>query len=104
MTLLEADTSPNKFDEVPASFNAALKELIFLAGKPGVPAYYADSPLKVIQHLDKLLFVELKTSQAALARDVDCLLQPSDVFMRYMSAFRAGNWPVVRVIEHEILS
>jgi hypothetical protein len=58
----------------------------------------------MIQHLDKCLRVKFAYETAARTGKATLILEPSDTFLRFMSAFRAYDWPLIGVIEHEICS
>jgi hypothetical protein len=86
------------------SFLAALKELTFLLSQRGCPREAIDGSFQVFERFDKCLFVKTQLASASVASEPDDILQPSDLFLRYLSAVRACDWPQVRVIEHEIRS
>jgi len=90
--------------EPPLSFQAAVEDLLSLMSQPTTPARYIDGAYEVFDHLDKCLFVKVEKYPAPLTDDGVGMLQPSDLFLRYMAAFRAGDWPLVGVIEHAIRS
>ncbi len=90
--------------EGPKSFVDVANNLRLLLDKPGCPSDAIDSAARLIQRLDKCLFVKPQRSSALVARDCNILLQPSDLFLRYVAAFRAGDWPLVSIIEHEAIS
>jgi len=85
-------------------FIELFEELRLLLEQPSVPRSAADSFLKLIQHLDKCLRVEFAYETAARTGKATLVLEPSDTFMRFMSAFRTYDWPLVSIIEHEICS
>jgi hypothetical protein len=80
------------------------EELRLLLKQPGVPRSGHDSFLQIIQHLDKCLRVKFAYETAARTGKAILILEPSDTFMRFMSAFRAYDWPLVSILEHEICS
>jgi hypothetical protein len=85
-------------------FIELFEELRLLLKQSGGPRSAADSFLKLIQHLDKCLRVKFAYETAALTGKATLILEPSDTFMRFMSAFRTYDWPLVSIIEHEICS
>ncbi len=88
----------------PKSFVSLANELSVLLRKPGIPFHILDSATRLIQHVDKCLFVKPQIDLADFAPEASVLLQPSDLFVRYVAAIRASNWPLVSVIEHEAIS
>jgi hypothetical protein len=80
------------------------EELRLLLKQSGGPRSAADSVLQLLQHLDKCLRVKFAYETAARTGKATLILEPSDTFMRFMSAFRACDWPLVSIIEHEICS
>jgi hypothetical protein len=88
-------------DKKPKSFVEAVESLGLLLRKPGCPSECVDSASRLLKRLDKCLFVKPEVSLAAVAPEPSVILQPSDLFLSYLAAFRACDWPRVRVIEHE---
>jgi hypothetical protein len=88
----------------PLSFQAALEDLLSLMSQPTTPPRCIDGAFEVFDLLGKCLFVKVKKHPAPLTDDGVGILQPSDLFLRYVAAFRAGDWPLVGVIEHDIRS
>jgi hypothetical protein len=86
------------------SFNEEAETLLSLLSQPTCPRDAVDSAAKLIQRLDKCLFVKVQVGTAPLASEGYVILQPSDLFLRYMAAFRARDWPLVSIIEHEATS
>jgi hypothetical protein len=86
------------------SFNAAFQELLILADETASDSGGVNRALKIVERLDKCLIVKPEDTPTAFAGEPDRILQPSDLFMRYVAAFRARDWPLVGVIEHEICS
>lgn len=86
------------------SFNETAESLLLLLSEPGCPSNAIDIAARLVQHVDKCLFVKLKGGSASGASEHDLLLQPSDLFLRFVAAFRAKDWPLIRVIEHEASS
>lgn len=80
------------------------EELRLLLKQPGCPGSAADSFLQMIQHLDKCVRVKFAYETTARTGKATIVLEPSDLFSRFISAFRACDWPLVSVIEHEICS
>jgi hypothetical protein len=85
-------------------FIELFEELRLLLKQSGGPRSAADSVLQLLQHLDKCLRVKFAYETAARTGKATLILEPSDPFMRFMSAFRTCDWPLVSIIEHEICS
>ncbi len=81
-----------------------VEELRLLLEQPGVPRSAADTFLQLIQHLDKCLRVKFAYESAVRTGKATLVLEPSDLFTRFMSAFRARDWPLVSIIKHEVCS
>jgi hypothetical protein len=94
----------SKKSDVPTSFIEALHQLAQLIGERISASDSIDIFPKIINRLDKCLVVEPACFAASIARDVDCILQPSDLFLRLMAAVRARDVPLIRIIEHELTS
>jgi hypothetical protein len=90
--------------KAPKSFVEAANALALLLDQPGCPRNVADSAARLIQHMGKCVFVKPQVGVAAGASEASVLLQPSDLFLRFVSAVRAKNWPLVSIIEHEATS
>jgi hypothetical protein len=82
----------------------AFEELRLLLEQPSCPGGATDSFLQMIQHLDKCVRVKLAYETAARTGKATIVLEPTNLFARFMTAFRAGDWPLVSIIEHEICS
>lgn len=80
------------------------EELRLLLKQTGCPRSAADSYLQLIQCLDKCVRVKFAYESTVGTGKATIVLEPSDLFTRFMSAFRAYDWPLVSVIEHEICS
>jgi hypothetical protein len=85
-------------------FRSASEESAFLLGEYGTPRDCIDGLLKICDCFDKCLIVKNKPTFATGTGNVDTTLQPSDLFMRYLTAIRTRDWPQVRIIEHDIRS
>jgi hypothetical protein len=85
-------------------FIELFEELRLLLKQSGGPRSAADSILQLLQHLDKCLRVKFAYETAARTGKATLILEPSDTFLRFMSAFRTYDWPLVSIIEHEICS
>jgi hypothetical protein len=85
-------------------FIELFEELRLLLEQPGVPRSAADSFLQLVQHLDKCLRVKFAYESAARTGKATIVLEPSNLFTRFVSAFRAHDWPLISVIEHEVCS
>lgn len=88
----------------PPSFQTVLEELVSLMSKPGVPRCYVDGAFELFNMVGKCLFVKVEKYPAPFTDDGVSILQPTDLFLHYVAAFRARDWPKVGVIEHEIRS
>jgi hypothetical protein len=87
-----------------ASFLDAVSEIEALVSEPGIPRDCINSFPKILNRLDKCLVVEPVIVSAPGVSNVDRMLQPSDLFLRFLTAFRAKDWPLVSIIEHEATS
>jgi hypothetical protein len=85
-------------------FIELFEELRLLLEQPGIPRSAADSFLQLIQHLDKCFRVKFAYESAVRTGKATIVLEPSNTFMRFISAFRAHDWPLISVIEHEVCS
>jgi hypothetical protein len=85
-------------------FTEAFEELELLLKQPGCSGSAANSVLQVIQHLDKCVRMKFAYETAARTGKATIVLEPSDLFTNFVSAFRAQDWPLVSIIEHEICS
>jgi hypothetical protein len=85
-------------------FVELVEELRLLLEQPGVPRSAADAFLQLIQHLDKCLRVKFAYETEVRTGKATLVLEPSDLFTRFMSAFRARDWPLVSIIKHEVCS
>ena len=90
--------------KIPTSFVASLEMLLPLLGEDTTPTDIADGLLEVLKRLEKCLFVKTQLVSTTVAIEPDAILQPSDLFLHYVSAFRARDWPQVRIIEHDFRS
>ena len=88
----------------PKSFFDAASELRRLIEEVGIPHEAIRSAARLLQRLDKCLFVKPQIGVAHTAPEACVLLQPSDLFIRYVAAVRTNDWPLVSVIEHEAFS
>jgi len=85
----------------PPTYVAAVEELGVLVRLPDTPRDAAEGALRFLKRVEKCLYVVPQMSPAAVTGDPDTMLQVSDLFLRYLTAFRARDWPKVSVIEHE---
>ena len=90
--------------EAERSFVEVMKELDLLIQKPGIPRHVIDSTSKLLNRLDKCLFVKPQVGSATVTSEAMILLQPSNLFLNFVAAIRAQDWPKIRVIEHEATS
>lgn len=86
-----------------SSFIRDLEELNLLR-QHGCPRDCFDGVSELLNCLPKCLIVKTQFSPTFSASDDFGIIQSSDLFKRYMAAFRARDWPQVRIIEHEIRS
>jgi hypothetical protein len=91
-------------DRVVTPFSDALEELVFLLRQNGNPRDVVDGALQVFEHTDKCVVTKLQRMSAPITDDGRSAFQPSDLFSHYISAIRARDWPLVRVIKHQICS
>jgi hypothetical protein len=80
------------------------EKLRLLLNKPGIPCGAADSALQLIEHLNKCFRVKLVYEVAIRTGKATIVLEPTDLFIVFVAAFRARDWPQVSVIEHAICS
>jgi hypothetical protein len=88
----------------PMSFVDAVDQVKILMSEPGVPHNYIDCLPKILNRLDKCLVVEPVIVSADGTSNVNRMLQPSDLLLSFMAAFRTKDWPLVGVIEHQLTS
>jgi hypothetical protein len=75
-----------------------------LVDKFGIPQQALDG-LPLLFHVGhERFFIKMPFSAALAASDPDSLIQATDDFMRFVAAFRAGDWEQVVIIEQECLS
>jgi hypothetical protein len=86
------------------SFLNLLENLRLLLDHPGIPRGAADSVFQLIEHLNKCFRVKLVYETAIRTGKATIVLEPTDLFTVFVTAFRAGDWPQVSVIEHAICS
>jgi hypothetical protein len=85
-------------------FLKLFEKLRFLLDQPGIPRGAADSVLQLIKHLNKCFRVKLVYESATRTGKATIVLEPTDLFAVFVTAFRAKDWPRVSVIEHAICS
>jgi hypothetical protein len=85
-------------------FIILFEKLRLLLDQPGIPRGAADSVLQMVEHLNKCFRVKLVYESAAHTGKATIVLEPTDLFIVFVTAFRAGDWPQVSVIEHAICS
>jgi hypothetical protein len=95
---------PGKVEACAQPVIEAFEELRLLLEQPGCPSGATDSFLQMIQHLDKCVRVKLAYETAARTGKATIILEPTNLFARFMTAFRAGDWPLVSIIEHEMVT
>jgi hypothetical protein len=78
--------------------------LRLLLNQPGIPCGAADSALQLIKHLNKCFRVKLVYKSVVRTGKATIVLEPTDLFIVFVTAFRARDWPQVSVIEHAICS
>jgi hypothetical protein len=88
----------------PASFLTAVEELIFSFSEPGVDSRRVDGFFQLFNGLGKCVVVKPELAPASSTDDANRMLQPSDLFLSYLAAVRARDWPRVSIIEHELRS
>jgi hypothetical protein len=88
----------------PPSFCDTFNQLADLLSKNGTPREIVSGAFEVFEHLDKCLIVKTQLASAPSTSHEDNVLEATDLFMRYVSAVRACDWPLVSVIEHELRS
>jgi hypothetical protein len=96
--------TPGKVEECAQPVIKAFEELQLLLEKTGCPGSAADSVLQIIQRLDKCFRIEFHYGFTARTGKATIVFEPSDLFINFMSAFRAEDWPLVSVIEHEMVT
>jgi hypothetical protein len=85
-------------------FLILFEKLRLLLNQPGIPHGAADSVLQLVEHLNKCFRVKLVYKSAARTGKATIVLEPTDLFIVFVTAFRARDWPQVSVIEHAICS
>jgi hypothetical protein len=91
-------------DQKPSSFVEAVEELKeILVCEPTAPHCAINGFFQLFESLGKCLFVKPELSSAD-AGDANRMLQPSDLFLQYLAAVRARDWPQVAIVEHELRS
>jgi hypothetical protein len=85
-------------------FLILFEKLRLLLDQPGIPHGAADSVLQLVEHLNKCFRVKLVYESAARTGKATIVLKPTDLFIVFVTAFRARDWPQVSVIEHAICS
>lgn len=88
----------------PPSFVAAQEELEVRFNKAASPPECRDGFSKLCYRLDKIMVANAHLATTARTTEAIGILQPTDLFLNYLSAVRASDWPRVRIIEHEIRS
>lgn len=78
------------------------EELRRFLDEAGTPSSAKYSAFQVIKELDKCFRVKFAYESAARTGKATIVLEPSDLFTRFMAAFRTRDWPLIGVIEHEI--
>ena len=86
------------------TFEDALNELHLLLNQPGTSRDAVDSALRLLQHLNKCIVIKVQRYPAPPADEGGMMFQPSNLFIRFVAAFRAGDWPQVFIIEHEAIA
>jgi hypothetical protein len=85
-------------------FLELFEKLRLLLDHPGIPRGAADSVLQLIEHLNKCFRVKLVYESTTRTGKATIVLEPTDLFVVFVTAFRAKDWPRVGVIEHAICS
>jgi hypothetical protein len=85
------------------SFISLLEELRLLLDQHGRPHDCVDAALQMIQQLDKCFIVKF-TKKSTTAAKFSIVFEPTDLFVRFVAAFRARDWQLVGVIKHQICS
>lgn len=82
----------------------AVKEAVSLLREVGVPAKHQNIFPQIFNVMPKIVITKPELMAASFADDNGSAFQASDLFLRYVAALRARDWPLVGLIEHEICS
>lgn len=88
------------------SFVAVFGELRLLLSQEAAvaPRDVLDGFLGIFDNPGKCVVTKCQVASALGACDADRMFQPTDLFLEYIAAFRARDWPKVRVVQHDIRS
>lgn len=88
----------------PQSYADAVRELGLLLEREGTPDGVVGCSLRLLQSPEKCLRVMLQVGPALDALKAAELLQPTELFLRFVAAVRANDWKQVASLGHEISS
>jgi hypothetical protein len=79
----------------------AARECASILSEPGIPGDIRDAFPQLFDVLRKIVITKPEL-MARGTREGGGPFQASDLFLDYLSALRARDWPQVRIIEHRI--
>jgi hypothetical protein len=85
-------------------YREALTELLDIVSQPAVPGEMIESAARLAGRVDLCLVAKRGALAAPIADAAGIRFEPSDEFLRYLSAVRAQNWPQALDIEHRLVS
>jgi len=84
------------------AFSDVLKEAVsFFDNESGIPSSIRDGFFRLFHVMCKIVVTKPELMASGTGKG-DSPFQASDLFLDYVSALRARDWPQVRVIEHRI--